>query len=75
MTGVKDTFQNFFLDGIFASYKKATDKKAALEAKLATLPRDSTGAYDIDGMINPVWRIPGKSNCSPRDSGSDVFDS
>lgn len=60
MTGVKDTFQNHFLDSIFASYKKASDKTAALAAKLATLPKTSAGAYDVDGMINPVWRIQGE---------------
>ncbi|KAF5341196.1 hypothetical protein D9611_006121 [Ephemerocybe angulata] len=70
-TGVKDTFQNHFLEKIFESYKKkrtANTKQAALDTFLATLPmKDGLNEGDtpiaarlhVEGMMNPVWRIKG----------------
>ncbi|KAH9948702.1 hypothetical protein B0H21DRAFT_890351 [Amylocystis lapponica] len=52
-SGIKDTFQLFFLEDIFASYKKKQGKdakEAALRAKLESLPIN---------IISPVWRIKG----------------
>ncbi|PPQ85626.1 hypothetical protein CVT24_012671, partial [Panaeolus cyanescens] len=57
-TGIKDTSQLHFLEGIFASYKNRRTvhtKQEALDAKLASLPQDPTA------MMNPVWRIRGGS--------------
>ncbi|KAF7357585.1 hypothetical protein MSAN_01354900 [Mycena sanguinolenta] len=52
-SGVKDTYQLFFLEKLFESYKgkrgRAT-KQAALDAQLAQLPTNTT---------SPVWRIKG----------------
>jgi hypothetical protein len=52
-SGVKDTYQMFFIDKIFRSYKKkrgTATKQAALDAQLEALPDDIT---------SPVWRIKG----------------
>ena len=54
-TGVKDTFQLFFLNKLFGSYKgkRGYDaKEQALKAAIAELPARIT---------NPVWRIKGRS--------------
>lgn len=60
-TGVKDTFLTHFLNRIFAPYKGRTGdaSKAALESFLesANFPRNGDGEFDVDNMINPVWRI------------------
>ena len=57
-TGLKDTFQDFFTDRIFAFTSKlrgsAKDKQAALDEMVKQLPQ---GAKDT---ISPVWRIRGK---------------
>jgi hypothetical protein len=52
-SGVKDTYQMFFIDKIFRSYKKkrgTATKQAALDAQLEALP---------DNVTSPVWRIKG----------------
>ncbi|KAL6306470.1 hypothetical protein BKA93DRAFT_840752 [Sparassis latifolia] len=52
-SGIKDTYQKFFLDKLFDSYKKkrgTKSKQDALDAALASLP---------DDIISPVWRIKG----------------
>ncbi|KAK7006328.1 hypothetical protein R3P38DRAFT_3366987 [Favolaschia claudopus] len=52
-TGVKDTYQLHFLEKIFESYKGKrgrASKEAALNARLASLPQNTT---------SPVWRIKG----------------
>lgn len=52
-SGIKDTYQMHFLEKIFASYKGkrgAKAKQAALDAKLETMPQQTT---------SPVWRIKG----------------
>lgn len=52
-TGIKDTYQMHFLDGLFDSYKKKRgreSKQNSLNSKLAELPRHIT---------SPVWRIKG----------------
>ena len=52
-SGVKDTYQMFFIDKIFRSYKKkrgTATKQAALDAQLEALP---------DNITSPVWRIKG----------------
>lgn len=51
--GVKDMYQNVFLDSLFNSYKSKCGKAAkqtALDAKFGTLPPNTT---------TPVWRIKG----------------
>lgn len=53
-TGIKDTFQLVFLEGLFASYKNLRGyraKQSALETAAAELPENT---------INPVWRIKGR---------------
>ncbi|KAJ6543258.1 hypothetical protein DFH09DRAFT_1249389 [Mycena vulgaris] len=52
-SGLKDTYQLFFLEKLFASYKGKRGreaKQAALNARLAELPKITT---------SPVWRIKG----------------
>ncbi|KAJ7195401.1 hypothetical protein B0H12DRAFT_1299784, partial [Mycena haematopus] len=52
-SGVKDTYQLFFLEKLFESYKGKRGraaKQAALDAQLAQLPANTT---------SPVWRIKG----------------
>ncbi|KAK7027593.1 hypothetical protein R3P38DRAFT_2526141, partial [Favolaschia claudopus] len=52
-SGIKDTFQLVFIERLFDSYKGKRGKKAkqeALEAKLRTLPQNTT---------SPVWQIKG----------------
>ncbi|KAJ7821505.1 hypothetical protein B0H13DRAFT_2241737 [Mycena leptocephala] len=52
-SGVKDTFQLVFLEKLFESYKGKRGKKAkqaALDAKVQSLPKNTT---------SPVWRIQG----------------
>ena len=52
-SGVKDTYQMFFLDQLFKSYKKKRgqeSKQAALEREIESLP---------DNITSPVWRIKG----------------
>ena len=56
-SGVKDTYQMFFLDKIFKSYKKKRgreSKQAALDREIETLP---------DIITSPVWRIKGVNYC------------
>jgi len=56
-SGVKDTYQMFFLDKIFKSYKKKRgreSKQAALDREIETLP---------DIITSPVWRIKGANYC------------
>lgn len=56
-TGVKDTFQQHFLDSLFESYKsRRTDrtKQAALDAKLASMNKGP------EEMINPILRVYGR---------------
>lgn len=53
--GLKDTYQLFFLEKLFESYKGKRGraaKQAALDARLAELPKITT---------SPVWRIKGKN--------------
>lgn len=55
--GIKDTYQNVFLDNLFDSHKNVRGraaKQAALDAKLGTLPPNTT---------NPVLRIRGAFPC------------
>jgi hypothetical protein len=52
-SGVKDTYQMFFLDKIFKSYKK----KRGRELKQAALDREIKSLPDI--ITSPVWRIKG----------------
>jgi len=52
-SGVKDTYQMFFLDKIFKSYKK----KRGRESKQAALDREIKSLPDI--ITSPVWRIKG----------------
>lgn len=58
-SGIKDTYQMFFLEKLFKSYKGKRgreSKQAALDNELASLPSNTT---------SPVWRIKGKSDtCS-----------
>jgi hypothetical protein len=52
-TGIKDTFQEFFFEKLFASYKEKAGPKAkqdALNVARAQLPDDIT---------SPVWRLQG----------------
>lgn len=52
-SGVKDTYQMFFLDKLFRSYKKKRgqeSKQAALDREIESLPENIT---------SPVWRIKG----------------
>ena len=51
-SGVKDTYQMFFLDKLFKSYKKRgqESKQAALNREIESLP---------DNITSPVWRIKG----------------
>jgi len=52
-SGIKDTYQMFFIDKIFRSYKKKrgkATKQAALDAQLEAFP---------DNINSPVWRIKG----------------
>jgi len=52
-SGVKDTYQMFFLDKLFKSYQKKRGrepKQAALDKELESLP---------DIITSPVWRIKG----------------
>lgn len=52
-SGVKDTYQQFFLEKLFESYKGKRGrlvKQAALNAKVAAMPKITT---------SPVWRIRG----------------
>ncbi|KAJ6503838.1 hypothetical protein C8R45DRAFT_894926 [Mycena sanguinolenta] len=52
-SGVKDTYQLFFIEKLFRSYKGKrgrSSKQAALDAALARLPQNTT---------SPVWRIKG----------------
>jgi len=54
-SGVKDTYQMFFLDKLFRSYKKKRgreSKQAALEKEIESLP---------DIITSPIWRINGRS--------------
>ncbi len=56
-TGVKDTYQLFFLDRIFSSYKKLKAKprkEQALKSTIESLPETIT---------SPVWRIRGWYFC------------
>jgi hypothetical protein len=57
-TGIKDTFQEFFTDRIFAFTGKlrgsAEDKQAALEDMVKQLLQDTKDT------MSPVWRIRGK---------------
>jgi hypothetical protein len=51
--GIKDTYQMFFLEKLFTSYKKkrgVREKQEALDAKVKSLPKNTT---------SPVWRIKG----------------
>jgi len=53
-SGVKDTYQMFFLEKLFKSYKKKRgqeSKQAALDSKIESLP---------DNITSPIWRIKGK---------------
>ena len=53
-SGVKDTYQMFFLDKLFKSYKKKRgqeSKQAALDREIESLP---------DNITSPVWRIEGE---------------
>lgn len=55
-SGIKDTYQDTFLDALFDSYKDKRgkpDKEAALAAKFGTLPPNTT---------SPVWRIKGEQS-------------
>ncbi|KAE9396390.1 hypothetical protein BT96DRAFT_824723, partial [Gymnopus androsaceus JB14] len=52
-SGVKDTFQEHFLERLFGSYtkkRKTETKQAALDAEVKKLPEETT---------SPVWRIKG----------------
>jgi hypothetical protein len=52
-SGIKDTYQNFFLEKLFKSYKNkrgADSKQAALDKEIKSLP---------DNIMSPVWRIKG----------------
>jgi hypothetical protein len=58
-TGIKDTYQEFFLERLFSSYKDVSgkgDKQKALDAAVASLPEKTT---------SPVWRIAGESFDAP----------
>lgn len=53
-SGVKDTYQMFFLDKLFKSYKKKRgqeSKQAALDREIESLP---------DNITSPVWRMEGE---------------
>lgn len=47
-TGIKDTFQQFFLDQLPSSYKNKQDKQKALDEAIRALPDDIT---------SPIWRL------------------
>lgn len=49
-TGVKDTFQEFFFDRLFSSYKhkRGIDKQRALDEAICALP---------DEITSPIWRL------------------
>ncbi|KAF9070032.1 hypothetical protein BDP27DRAFT_1420468 [Rhodocollybia butyracea] len=52
-TGLKDTYQNFFIERLFSSYKTrrgVDQKQTALNKAISDLPRE---------MMSPVWRIRG----------------
>lgn len=52
-TGLKDTFQNFFINQLLDSYKKrrgVANKQAALNSAISGLPQET---------MSPVWRLRG----------------
>jgi len=52
-TGLKDTFQNFFINKLLDSYKKrrgVANKQTALNAAIAGLPQET---------MSPVWQLQG----------------
>ncbi len=61
-TGIKDTFQTYFLDKLFVISTKKGRRKEQKEADLAIY---CAGLPPAVQMISPVWRIKGMSPRTP----------